>query len=186
MSDLSAELDRVFEDLVDHSEAAATPEAGPPPPRPIGPDPLEDALHLFYHGQYARCMARLKDVDPSRRSEPRARALEAVGAALGSGRIRPGIQACLNLLEQGDPQPDLYCILGVLLLKTHQRTQAYEVFQSGLALDPHHRGLQECLHRMGTRREPVLRFLPRSHLANRLLGLVRARLDPSSRQELCP
>ena len=83
------------------------------------------------------------------------------------------------MIEQSFYIPDLYAALGVLLVKSHRRAQAFAVFNKGLKVDPHHRALNNHLRGMGQRRRPVLAFLERTHPANRALGLIRARLVPA-------
>ena len=99
VSNLSAELDRVFDDLVVPAETPpALASESPKAPGSQAPDTLERALHVFYGGQYARSLALLGELEEVRLAEPRARALKAVCTALVSGRVRPGIQVCLSIV----------------------------------------------------------------------------------------
>ena len=43
-------------------------------------------------------------------------------------------------------------------------------------IDPDNDEIADDLHRLGVRRRPPLNFLPRGHLANRWLGILRERL----------
>jgi hypothetical protein len=43
-------------------------------------------------------------------------------------------------------------------------------------VDPQHEPIIEALKGLGVRRRPPLRFLPRGHLLNRLIGRMQARL----------
>ncbi len=61
-------------------------------------------------------------------------------------------------------------------LEGHNRA-AYESFLQAWRLDRSHPAPAAELSRMGIRRPPVLRFLPRSHWLNVQLGRLRARLS---------
>jgi tetratricopeptide (TPR) repeat protein len=176
-----APFERAFSDLV----LPELPGAGKPAPAGLPPGSegrLREALALFAEGHYARSAEALGQLGACAGGDPRAAALGAAHGAFATGRLQPAIQECLALLQEHPQLPDLYAVLGVLLLKAKQRAQAHAAFRSGLALAPHHPGLLARLEEMGPRRAPLLRFLPRAHPANRWLGRVRAwlggRRDP--------
>jgi len=52
--------------------------------------------------------------------------------------------------------------------------------RAGLRSHPTHVGLRAEVRRLGERRRPVIGWLPRGHLVNRYLGLIRARLSPGT------
>ena len=93
-----------------------------------------------------------------------------------TGRVRDGLVACIQEIRSAFYIPDLYCALGVLLLRSGERSKAYAAFQRGLRLDQHHMGIKARVRDMGLRRSPVLPFLSRRNPANRVLGVVRARI----------
>ena len=43
-------------------------------------------------------------------------------------------------------------------------------------IDPGHEGIRETIASLGSRRLPILPFLPRRHPVNRVLGTARSRL----------
>lgn len=135
---------------------------------------LRRVLELFYEGSYARCTEEIEALVPPASEDLRASALRAACRAMVSGRVQPAIAACLELLGCAQRQPDLYAILGTLLLRAKQRGEAYAAFRGGLGLDPEHVGLRAGLARLGVRRSPAFPFLARSHPANRALGRLRA------------
>jgi hypothetical protein len=140
---------------------------------------IQKAMALFHAGRYAHCLSEVRKLETAATDEPRVAALLGACNALVSGRLRPGIERCAELIEQTFYIPELYCALGVLLVKSRHRAQAYQVFRKGLKIDPQHRALHGHMRDMGLRRRPVLRFLARTHPANRALGLVRSRLVPA-------
>ncbi len=140
---------------------------------------IQNAMALFHGGRYAHCLSEVRKIESAAADDPRVAALLGACNALVSGRLRPGIERCSQLVEQTFYIPDLYCTLGVLLVKSRHLEKAYQVFCRGLKIDAHHRALRSHIREMGLRRRPVLRFLDRTHPANRALGLVRARLAPT-------
>ncbi|MBE0617310.1 MAG: tetratricopeptide repeat protein, partial [Proteobacteria bacterium] len=161
------------------SGPAAARAAGRGARKPSTPDLEEQigqAVALFNRGDYARCNALLQDCGPEGARDPRVRAFLAASRSMVNGRVREGVVACIEAIRGAFYIPDLYCALGVLLLRVGDRAKAYAAFQRGLRLDPRHRGIKAKLHEMGERRGPVLAFLDRANPANRVLGRVRAQL----------
>ena len=66
--------------------------------------------------------------------------------------------------------------LGKVLRLKGDNGAAYSEFITAWKLNKHHPAPASELSRMGIRRPPVLRFLPRTHRANVMLGKVRARI----------
>ncbi len=186
MNDPFAPFEQIFADLVSPEPEGAGPLAAAPPLPPEAEAAVRAALALFVEGLYARSRDALGEARDLAAQDTRAAALVAAHQAFATGRLQPAIQRCLALLETRQHLADLYGVLGVLLLKSRQRTQAHAAFRSGLALAPAHPGLQRRLAEMGTRRSPVLSFLPRSHRANRWLGRVRAWLGERAGPPLAP
>jgi len=178
-------FDQLFDSLVD---GVTTTDPGTRPAEPSrdarsgGVDAEERvarAVVCFHRGEYSRCYALLQDcgADPAR--DPRIRAFLAASRSLINGRVREGVVACVEAIRGAFYIPDLYCALGVLLLRTGDRAKAFAAFQRGLRLDPRHPILRTRVREMGQRRRPVVGFLGRSHPANRVLGMLRARLTPA-------
>lgn len=137
------------------------------------------AVALFHRGEYARCLSLLSDLKGGAEDDPRVVAFRGACRALTGGRVRAGIECCVQALRQAFYIPDLYCALGVVLLRAGDRAKAFAAFQRGLRIDPRHPALRKRVREMGVRRRPPLRFLRRSHPANRVLGMMRARLFPA-------
>lgn len=175
------DFDRLFDSLV----GAAPSETPGDPERAAGPQPVANdmerkvarAMALFHRGDYARCYALLQACGPDGRRDPRVPAFQAASRALVNGRVHEGLDACVQAIRGAFYIPDLYCALGVLLLRAGQRAKAHAALQRGLRLDPRHPGLRARLREMGERRDPMLTVLGRSHPVNRLLGRIRASLS---------
>jgi hypothetical protein len=177
-------FDQLFDSLVEGSVTSDPSVArDPSPEQRNGGQDLDErvarAMVCFHRGEYSRCYALLQDCAADSSRDPRIRAFLAASRSLINGRVREGVGACVEAIRAAFYIPDLYCALGVLLLRTGDRAKAFAAFQRGLRLDPRHRTLRTRVREMGERRPPVVRFLGRSHPANRVLGMLRARLLPA-------
>ena len=163
--------------------ACPAPSRGPEPKSSGGSEDLERRIHtaveLFHGGEYVRCLTILRDLEASPGADPRVRAFAGACRALVLGEHRHGLDACVAALKKAFYIPDLYCALGVVLVRIGERAKAHAAYQRGLRIDPRHPALRARLREMGLRRPPVLRFLPRDHHANRFLGRLRARFFPA-------
>ena len=74
----------------------------------------------------------------------------------------------------------LYLNLAKIHLASGSRAMAFQTLARGLRIAPDHEGLSAARAALGLRQRPWLRFLPRSHILNRSLGAVRARLARTS------
>lgn len=140
---------------------------------------IRGAMALFHRGEYARCRSLLEDLEATQDQDPRVMAFLGASRALTFGQMRVGMEACVAALRRAFYIPELYCALGVVLLRAGNRSKAYAAFQRGLRIDARHPALTARVREMGVRRSPILKFLSRSHPANRFLGILRARLLPS-------
>ncbi|MDW7709405.1 MAG: tetratricopeptide repeat protein [Deferrisomatales bacterium] len=171
------DFDRLFDSLVGEAPSVGAPEPVPVPGALAAIGDLERkvnrAVALFHRGDYARCHALLQACGDDVLRDPRGQAFQAASRAMVNGRFREGVDACVQAIRGAFYIPDLYCALGVLLLRAGERAKAHAAFQRGLRLDPRHPGLRARVRDMGERRAPVLVFLARSHPANRFLGRLR-------------
>ena len=172
------DFDLMFDSLVGQAPAQ-TPASLPSPQGPgqAEEEQISRAVALFHRGDYARCQALLQECEAGGSRDVRVRAFLAASRSMGNGRVRDGVVACLEAIRGAFYIPDLYCALGVLLLRAGDRAKAHAAFLRGLRLDPHHPGLNARLREMGQRRAPVLGFLHRANPANRVLGRMRAHLS---------
>ncbi len=137
---------------------------------------ISAAVALFHRRDYVQSLSLLRNLQDAADSDPRISAFMGACRAVVMGEVREGLQTCVQAVKRAFYIPDLYCALGVVLLRSGQRSKAYSAFQRGLRIDPRHKVLRAHLRDMGVRRRPVIRFLRRSHPANRVLGALRARV----------
>jgi len=95
--------------------------------------------------------------------------------AVCSDRFEEASTICETAVRGEFYNPDLYWNLGRVYLRAGDRHQAYGSFLRGLRLNPRHKGLIGEIRRLGMRRKPIVRFFPRSHPLNRILGRLRGR-----------
>jgi tetratricopeptide (TPR) repeat protein len=95
--------------------------------------------------------------------------------AVCSDRFEEASALCETAVRGEFYNPDLYWNLGRVYLRAGDRHQAYGSFVRGLRLNPRHKGLIGEIRRLGMRKKPIVRFFPRSHPLNRILGRLHGR-----------
>jgi len=151
--------------------------------------PLQGAEHFFRKG-----MACLSDHRPGeaarhfltamqlernqgvRRSEMRYLSYFGFASALAGGSLKEAVAACETAVGRQPGNPDLHANLARVHVLAGDLPSALRAAGAGLAIDPEHRELQSLLRAGERRRRPPLRFLPRNHPVNRVLGRLRASL----------
>ena len=83
---------------------------------------------------------------------------------------------CEKAVKMSPKDPLSRVNLGKVFRLQGDNGSAYEEFLAAWQLDKLHPAPAAELTRMGIRRPPVLRFLPRSHWANKLLGRLRSQV----------
>jgi hypothetical protein len=101
------------------------------------------------------------------------------GVAEYEGKLREGLALCKHAVKVEFYEPDNYMNLAAVELLRQNRRKAARAIKHGLRLDPEHRGLRRVLRKLGQRRRPVVPFLNRRNLVNRLLGRARHQLRQS-------
>jgi Flp pilus assembly protein TadD len=81
---------------------------------------------------------------------------------------------CESAAKQEFFNPDLYLNLARVYLSVGRRPEALRYLRRGQMIDPGHRAIREAIQDLGLRRLPILPFLPRRHVMNRMLGSVRS------------
>jgi hypothetical protein len=106
---------------------------------------------------------------------PRYRSFYGLGLALVERRFSEAVELCRSAAKEEFFNPDLYHNLSRVHLAFGFKAEGIRYLRRGLMIDPSHGGMLEDLGRLGLRRLPVLRFLPRRHPLNRWLGRMRVR-----------
>ena len=95
--------------------------------------------------------------------------------ALVERRFNKGLELCRCSVKEEFFNPELYLNLARVHLAFGFKAEGLRYLRRGLMIDPSNDTIREEVARLGRRQQPVLRFLPRRHPLNRLLGRVRRR-----------
>lgn len=90
---------------------------------------------------------------------------------------RRGVLVCRRAAADETRYGDVFRNLARAELRLRNRKRACEAIQRGFAVESGHTGLRSLRRRMGVRRSPVIPFLSRNHLINRLLGQLTYRRE---------
>lgn len=96
--------------------------------------------------------------------------------SLAAGRTQEAAEMCERALSVEFYNPDLYLNLARVYLAAGERRRAHRVICQGLRIEQRHPGLRAEVQKMGLRRKPLFRFLPRNHPLNRVTGRIAARM----------
>lgn len=80
---------------------------------------------------------------------------------------------CHSAMRMNRRQGQLYLNLAEVYVAASRKNDAAYVLTRGLHYAPHDVRLKMALDRLAIRRPPVLQFLPRQHVINRSLGIIR-------------
>ena len=81
---------------------------------------------------------------------------------------------CESAAKQEFFNPDLYLNLAKVYLSVGRRPEALRYLRRGQMIDPGHAEIRDAIAELGMRKLPIVPFLPRRHLVNRMLGSVRS------------
>ena len=93
-----------------------------------------------------------------------------LATALAEKRYRDAAELCEKALKKEFYNPVFYLNLGRVYLAGGHKRKAVNVFNRGLSIDKNHKGIIEELNKVGVRRNPIVSFLPRKNVLNKLLG----------------
>ncbi len=105
------------------------------------------------------------------------------GLAHKKGQVKRGLKLCRHAVKLEFYQPECYVNLAqTALLSKRYRHLAATAVLDGLQVDAEHPQLIELSKRLGVRRQPVLSFLSRKNILNRILGWFRHQIMPGKAQ----
>jgi len=91
------------------------------------------------------------------------------------GQVKKGADLCNSALAQEPENPDHFLNLGKVHLVAGNKPEALKALRAGMSHGGNPETL-ELLAKIGTRKQPVFSFLPRTHLVNKAVGLLLDRL----------
>jgi len=95
------------------------------------------------------------------------------GIARFDHRYREGLRLCRHAVKKEFFHPENFLNLARTHLLAGDRRGAIRAIEEGLRIDPENEDLREYHKELGVRRRPVLRFLARDNVLNRILGKLR-------------
>ena len=95
------------------------------------------------------------------------------GLALKEKKYREGLAMCHFAINADICEPENYFNCARTYLLTGKRSEAVGMLNRGMALEPDDKKLVALRLSLGVRKPPVLGFLSRDNLLNRILGRVR-------------
>lgn len=104
----------------------------------------------------------------------RYRSSYALALALVRGQFMGAVELGRAAIREEFYNPDLYLNLARTYLAFEFKAEAVRFLRRGLMVDPDHERIQRKLLELGVRRRPPIRFLPRDHALNRIVGRVQA------------
>lgn len=134
---------------------------------------FERGLELHEAGQAAAAHEHFRTAYGLDPAPPRHRSYYGLGLALVEGRFSKALELCRSAAKDEFYNPRLYLNLARAHLCFGFKAEGVRYLRRGLMIDPGDAALRAEYDRLGVRRPPVLRFLPRRHPVNRLLGRLR-------------
>ncbi len=126
------------------------------------------------HGQDAfEHLSRAYLNDPQ---NARYRSAYALALALVRGQFLGAVELARAAVRQEFYNPELYTNLARIYLAFGYKPEGIRFLRRGLMVDPENERIRRKLGELGIRRAPAVRFLPRGHPLNRLIGRIQARL----------
>lgn len=95
-----------------------------------------------------------------------------LATALAEKRYRDAAELCEKALKKEFYNPTFYLNLGRVYFAGGHKRKAINTFNSGLKIDKNHRGIIEELNKVGVRRSPIVPFLQRKNVLNKVLGAL--------------
>lgn len=133
-----------------------------------------DALGNDDHAAALEHFRAAQKVDPA---SARYRSYYGLCLGIAERRFDQALELCRSAAKEEFFNPDLYRNLAWVHLSFGFKAEAIRYLRRGLMIDPANLAIRQDLEKLGVRRRPALGFLPRSHLLNRWLGVVRGRPD---------
>lgn len=142
-----------------------------------------EGLVLFERGAHEEakaCFQTVHDADPG---NARARSYLGVCVAVCERRFEDAVALCTSASKQEFFNPESYLNLARVHLHFGFRAEGRRFLLRGQMIDPANAEIACALQHLGERVEPVLRFLPRRHFINRLLGSAKHAFSPRPRTQ---
>ncbi|MFO0687134.1 MAG: tetratricopeptide repeat protein [Myxococcota bacterium] len=157
---------------VDGLQARATAGRGELDPR--ARDAFERGRRQLEANDAAGAVASLREAQALAPEHAQIRSALGVAVALAERDFEQARTLCESAAKQEFFNPDLYLNLARVYLAVGRRPEALRYLRRGQMIDPGHTAIRDAIAELGMRRLPIVPFLPRRHVVNRMLGSVRS------------
>ena len=135
---------------------------------------FERGQALLASGDAAGAVEWMRRAQAAAPDHAQIRSTYGLALALGARDFESARSLCESAAKQEFFNPDLYLNLARVYLSVGRRPEALRYLRRGQMIDPGHEAIRDTITNLGLRRLPILPFLPRRHLVNRMLGSVRS------------
>lgn len=129
---------------------------------------------LLQSGDAAAAIEPLREAQAAAPDNAQIRSTLGLAMALGDRDFEAARMLCESAAKQEFFNPELYLNLARVYLSVGRRPEALRYLRRGQMIDPGHLAIREAIRELGLRRIPIVPFLPRRHVVNRMLGGVRS------------
>ncbi len=117
-------------------------------------------------------------------SSPRYRSYYGLCLGIAKRRFDQALELCRSAAKEEFFNPELYRNLAQVHLAFGFKAEGIRFLRRGLMIDPENQSILDDMQALGVRRRPPLGFLPRRHVINRWIGMIRGRTR-ASEEERC-
>jgi tetratricopeptide (TPR) repeat protein len=117
-------------------------------------------------------------------SSPRYRSYYGLCLGIAKRRFDQALELCRSAAKEEFFNPELYRNLAQVHLAFGFKAEGIRFLRRGLMIDPENQSILDDMQTLGVRRRPPLGFLPRRHVINRWIGMIRGRTR-ASEEERC-
>jgi tetratricopeptide (TPR) repeat protein len=137
---------------------------------------FREGLAMMRDGDAEKAMSLLRQASERDPENPYYLSYYGLSLAYAEGKWADAERLCHTAVCRARRQAQLHLNLAEIYAASGRKQAAADALALGLHYLPDDMRLQIEMGKLATRRPPVLRFLPRSHAFNQLLGLARHRL----------
>lgn len=141
---------------------------------PRAQDAFERGRCALAANDFAAATAALREAHSLAPDHAQIRSSLGLAVALAERNFEQARTLCESAAKQEFFNPELYLNLARVYLSVGRRPEALRYLRRGQMIDPGHAAIRDAIAELGMRRLPIVPFLPRRHVVNRMLGSVRS------------
>ena len=137
---------------------------------------FREGLAMMRDGEAEKAKALLRQASERDPENPYYLSYYGLSLAYAEGKWADAERLCHTAICRGRRQAQLYLNLAEVYAASGRKQAAADTLTRGLQYMPADMRLQSEIGKLATRRPPVVRFLPRAHVVNRMFGFLRHRV----------